>query len=324
VIAFAARRLGWAVVTAFVASIVAFALFWTIPNVDPAWFLGGEEKGTNATRALATEKYGLDDPLPVQYVRLMREILNGDVECFYGCGSLRTAFIEALPVTFWLVGGAALIAIATGVGLAGVCVRHRDRWQDRLITSAAAVAYSIPSLVLAAVLWAFLAHKWQLFPEEGYVGLRDNPAQWFWHLLLPWTAAALPFAGAYVQVVRASLLEAIDEDWVRTARAKGLSEKRVIRRHVLRNALIPPVSIWGLDFSHAFGGFALYVEVIFRAPRGRPVDVHDTWRAGPPGDRRHGHLPGHRCRPGERDRRPDHRLARSKDPRLEPAGLRRS
>ena len=265
-IAYAARRLVWALLTAFAASIVAFLLFWSIPNVDPAYFLGGAEHGTNETRARATEVYGLDDPLPVQYVRLMKEILNGNVECFYGCGSLRSAFIEALPVTFSLVAGAVLLAIGTGVTLAGICVRHLGRWQDRLITAAAAAAYSIPSLVLAAVLWGFLSHKWGLFPADGYVGLTDNPFQWFWHLLLPWIAAAVPFAGAYVHVVRASLLQAVDEDWVRTARAKGLSEKRIIRRHVLRNGLIPPVSIWGLDFSHAFGGFALYVEVIFGLP----------------------------------------------------------
>jgi peptide/nickel transport system permease protein len=266
VISFAARRLGWAVGTAFVASIVAFLLFWTIPNVDPAYWLGGGTKGTNETRALATEKYGLDDPLPVQYVRLMKAILNGDVECFYGCGSLRSAFLEALPVTFWLVGGASLFAIATGVALALVSVRHRGRWQDRVITNVATTAYSVPSLVLAALLWAFAAYRWNLFPEGGYVGLTENPLQWFWHLLLPWIAAALPFAGAYVQVVRASLLEAMDEEWVRAARAKGLSEKRVLRRHVLRNGLIAPVNVWGLDFSHAFGGFALYVEVIFQLP----------------------------------------------------------
>ena len=96
--------------------------------------------------------------------------------------------------------------------------------------------------------------------------LTEDPVQWFWHLLLPWTAAAVPFAGAYVQFVRASLLQAVDQEWVRTARAKGLSEKRVIRRHVLRNGLIPPVNLWGLDFSHAFGGFALYVEAIFDLP----------------------------------------------------------
>lgn len=265
-IAFAARRLGWALVTAFIASIVAFLLFWTIPNVDPSYFLGGAEHGTDATRAQATEKYGLDDPLPVQYVRLMEAIFSGDVECFYGCGSLRSAFLEALPITFWLVGGAALIAIATGVALALVCVRYRGRWQDRVISTVATAAYSVPSLVLAALLWGFLAYKWRLFPEAGYVGLTENPLEWFWHLLLPWVAAALPFAGAYVQVVRASLLAAVDEEWVRTARAKGLPEKKVIRRHVLRNGLIAPANIWGLDFSHAFGGFALYVEVIFGVP----------------------------------------------------------
>jgi len=265
-IAFAARRLAWAVVTAFVASIIAFVLFWMVPNVDPAYHLGGAEKGTNETRAMATEEYGLDDPLPVQYVRLMEGIFNGDVECFYGCGSLRTAFFDALPVTFWLVFGAALISIGLGVGLALICVRYRGKWQDRAILTAAAAAYSVPSIVLAALFWAFLAYKWGLFPEEGYVPLTENPFDWFRHLILPWIASALPFAGAYVQFVRASLLQTVDEDWVRTARAKGLAEKQVIRRHVLRNGLIPPVNVWGLDFSHAFGGFALYVEVIFGLP----------------------------------------------------------
>jgi peptide/nickel transport system permease protein len=265
-IAFAARRLAVALVTAWAASIVAFVLFWTIPNVDPAYLLGGGQKGTNETRALATEKYGLDDPLPVQYVRLMENILNGDIECYYSCGSLRDAFVQALPVTISLVAGAGLIAVGVGIGLALICVRHRGRWQDRLITTVATAVYSVPSLVLAALLWAFLSYKWGLFPREGYVRLRDSPWGWAKHLFLPWIAAALPFAGAYTQVVRASLLDTVEQDWVRTARAKGLSEKRVLRRHVLRNALIPPVNVWGLDFSHAFGGFVLYVEVIFGLP----------------------------------------------------------
>lgn len=275
-ILFAARRLGWALVTAVLASIAAFVLFWTIPNVAPEYWLGGGPKGNDATRALAVEKYALDDPLPVQYERLMKEILNGEVECFYGCGvtenaatepeNLRAAFIDALPVTLSLVAGAALIAIGLGISLALVCVRHQGRWPDRVITAAATAAYSVPSLVLAALLWSFLAYKWQLFPQRDYVPLTENPLRWFWHLLLPWIAAALPFAGVYVHVVRAALLDAVEQDWVRTARAKGLSQRRVLRRHVLRNALIPPVNIWGLDFSHAFGGYVLYVEVIFVLP----------------------------------------------------------
>jgi peptide/nickel transport system permease protein len=245
---------------------VAFLLFWTVPNVDPAFQLGGGERSTPESRARATEQYGLDDPLPVQYVRLMEQIVNGDVQCFYGCGSLRSAFADALPVTFWLIAGAALIAIATGLGLALTCVRWRGRWPDRAILTLATAASSVPSLALAALLWSYLAYKWELFPNEGYVGLTENPFDWARHLLLPWIAAALPFAGVYTQVIRAALLEAVDTDWARTARAKGLSERQVLRRHVLRNALIPPVSLWGLDFSHAFGGFALYVEVVFAIP----------------------------------------------------------
>jgi peptide/nickel transport system permease protein len=266
VIGFAARRLAWALFTAWIASMLAFFLFWTIPNVDPAFNLGGQRQGTEETRQQARDRYGLDDPLPEQYVRLMEDIIAGDVACFYGCPSLRQAFFDALPATLSLVAGAAVIAIGLGVGLALVAVRHRGRWPDRLISSGAVVAYSVPSLVLAAVLWAYLSYKWRIFPQDGYVPLTENPIQWFWHLLLPWIAAALPFAGAYVQVVRAALVDTVDEDWVRTARAKGLTEKRVLRRHVLRNALISPMSLWGLDVSHAFGGFVLYVEVIFGIP----------------------------------------------------------
>jgi peptide/nickel transport system permease protein len=265
-IGFIARRLAAALITAWVASVVAFVLFWTIPNVDPSYWLGGGQKGTNETRALATEKYGLEDPLPVQYVRLMDGIVSGDVECFYGCGNLRDAFVAALPATVSLVAGAGLLAVGLGVWLGMVCVRHRGRWPDRAITAAATAAYSIPSIVLASLLWAFLVYRWGLFPDGGYVPLTVDPIGWAWHLLLPWVAAALPFAGAYVHFVRSSLLSVADEDWVRTARAKGLSERAVIRRHVLRNGLIPPVNLWGLDFAHAFGGFALYVEVIFGLP----------------------------------------------------------
>lgn len=265
-IAFIARRLAAAVITAWVASVVAFALFWTVPNVDPSYWLGGGQKGTNETRAIATEKYGLDDPLPVQYVRLMEGIVSGDVECFYGCGNLREAFVAALPVTVSLVAGAGLIAVGLGIWLGMLCVRHRGRWPDRVISAAATVAYSIPSIVLASLLWAFLVYRWNVFPSGDYVPLREDPLDWAWHLVLPWIAAALPFAGAYVHFVRASLLSVADEEWVRTARAKGLSEKKIMRRHVLRNGLIPPVNLWGLDFAHAFGGFALYVEVIFGLP----------------------------------------------------------
>jgi peptide/nickel transport system permease protein len=269
-ITFAARRLAAAILTAWVASLLAFFMFWAIPNVDPSFWLGGGRQGTEKTRERASEKWGLNDSLPTQYVRVMRGILSGDLKCFYSCSSMRDEFLRALPVTASLVVGAAVIAIALGVWLALICVRHRGRWPDRLITAIAAATYSVPSIVLSALLWSVVAHKWHVFPEEGYVALKEDPYQWTRHLILPWSAAALPFVGAYVQILRASLLSAAGEEWVRTARAKGLSERKVMRRHVLRNALIPQVNIWGLDFSHAFGGFALYVEVIFGLPAWGP------------------------------------------------------
>jgi len=260
------RRLGWALITALVASIVAFLLFWTIPNVDPEFQLGGGVRGTDETRAEAVEEYGLDESLPVQYVRVMTGIFDGSASCFQGCDSVRSAFFDALPVTLSLVAGAAVLSIGGGVFLALVCVRFKGRWPDRVVSTAATAAYSVPSLVLSAVLWAFLAQKWRIFPYEGYVPLTEDPAGWAWHLLLPWIAAALPFMGAYTHIVRTSLLQVSEADWVRTARAKGLGEKTVLRSHMLRNAVVPPMNIWGLDFSHAFGGFALYVEVIFGLP----------------------------------------------------------
>ena len=142
-------------------------------------------------------------------------------------GTCASAFVQALPVTISLVVGAGLIAVGLGRLARLVCVRHRGRWPDRVISAAATAAYSVPSIVLASLLWAFLAYKWNIFPSGDYVPLTDDPFQWAWHLFLPWVAASVPFAGAYVHFVRASLLSVADEDWVRTARAKGLSERSI-------------------------------------------------------------------------------------------------
>jgi peptide/nickel transport system permease protein len=234
--------------------------------VDPEFGLGGGVRGTEESRASARDRYGLDDPLPVQYVRLMGDVVTGRVQCFDACGNLRDAFVEALPITLSLVLGAALLAFGGGTLLALVCVRHRGRCPDRVLSRIATVLYSIPSIVAAAVLWAYLCYRWEVFPIGGYTALTENPLDWAYHMFLPWIAAALPFVGAYTQVIRASMLEVADDDYVRTARAKGLPERRVVVRHVLRNALLPPIAVWGLDFSHAFGGFALYVEGIYGLP----------------------------------------------------------
>jgi len=265
-VGFAARRLAWAAGSAALASVIAFVVFWKIPNVQPEYELGGAEKGTDATRAAARAAYGLDQSLPEQFVDLMRGIFTGQLECHFACGNVRAAFVESLPVTFWLVGGAMAIAAALATTIALVCVRHHGRRLDRFLLGVGAALHSVPSLVLSVVLWTVLCERAELFPFDGYTPLIEDPARWAWHLALPWVAAALPLAGAYVPVVRAALLDVRAADWVRTARAKGLTERAVVRRHVLRNALATPVTILGLDASHAFGGFVLYIEVVFGVP----------------------------------------------------------
>lgn len=263
---FAARRAAWAAGTAVLASLIAFVVFWAVPNVQPEFELGGGNKGDDASRAAARIKFGLDETLPVQYVRLMRGIFSGSVQCYWACGDLREDFLARLPVTAWLVVGSALLAAALATWMALLCVRHHGRRLDRVVLTIAAALQSVPSLVLAVVLWTVLCERLEVFPLDGYTAFHASPPRWAWHLALPWVAAALPLAGAYVPVLRASLLDVRSADWVRTARAKGLSEREVVRRHVLRTSLGAPVTVLGLDVSHAFGGFVLYVEAVFRLP----------------------------------------------------------
>ena len=212
-------------------------------------------------------QYGLDQPLPVQYVELMRGIFGGSVECFSACGNLREEFLQRLPghrvarrsarrcwPPRWRRPGAAVRPLARAArstawssGSPRRCTRSRRSCCRQSCGACCATAPGI-------------------FPYEGYTPLLEDPARWAWHLTLPWIAVALPFAGAYVPVLRASMLEARSADWVRTARAKGLRERSVVWRHMLRSSLAAPVSILGLDLSHAFGGYVLYVETIFRVP----------------------------------------------------------
>ena len=263
---YAARRVAWAAATAGLASVVAFLLFWSVPNVAPEFELGGGEKGTNETREWAREKWGLDEPLPVQYVAMMRGIFDGSLECHFACGNLRDDFVARLPVTVWVVLGGVLLAVALSTSMALACLRHHGRRLDRLLLAVAAALQSLPSLVLSVVLWTVLAQRLEVLPFDGYTPLTEDPWRWTTHLIGPWFAMALPLAGAYVPIVRAALLDTHRSDWVRTARAKGLSERRVRRRHVLRTSLAAPVNILGLDLAHAFGGLVLYVEAIFRVP----------------------------------------------------------
>jgi peptide/nickel transport system permease protein len=119
---------------------------------------------------------------------------------------------------------------------------------------------------IGAVMLYYLAFKVRLFPNGGYVGLTDDPVQWLYHMIMPWTALSILFIGFYSRVLRSNLLDAMGEDYVRTARAKGIGERRVLVRHVLRNSMIPIISLWGLDFAAVVGGGAILTESVFNLP----------------------------------------------------------
>jgi len=140
---------------------------------------------------------------------------------------------------------------------------HSGRFADRALTVLSLVGISMPVFWLAAILLYFLSFKVQLFPTGSYVPLTEDPLDWAYHLVLPWFTLAVLFIGFYSRVLRSNMLDSMNEDYVRTARAKGLSERQVLLRHVLRNSMIPIVTLFGLDFGMVVGGGAILTESVY-------------------------------------------------------------
>ena len=137
------------------------------------------------------------------------------------------------------------------------------KFADRFLTIIALIGISMPVFWLGALASYYLGFKWGIFPNGGYVEFGDDPVQWAYHLILPWTVLAVLFIGVYSRILRGNVLDTMNEDFVRTARAKGLSERQIMLRHVLRNSLIPVVTLWGLDFGAVIGGGAILTESVF-------------------------------------------------------------
>jgi peptide/nickel transport system permease protein len=171
--------------------------------------------------------------------------------------------IKGIPRTLSLAIGAAIIWMAFGVGLGLFTAMRAGKVSDTFLTVLALIGISMPVFWIGALMNHYLGFKLGLFPNGGYVEFTENPADWAYHLILPWTALSILFIGVYSRVLRSNVLDTINEDYVRTARAKGLSERRVLFKHVLRNSLIPVVTLWGLDFAVVIGGGAILTETVF-------------------------------------------------------------
>jgi peptide/nickel transport system permease protein len=263
--AFITRRLASAVLLLFATSVVVFGIFEVIPSYNPARAIAGRE-ATAATVAEISQKFGFDKPVWIQYANTMKLIFTGQIIDYQDNLNVVSQFVHRFPVTLSLVVPAAIIWMAAAIVLGSISALRAGGWLDRGLMVAAITGVSIPVFLLAAALLYLFAFRLPWFPNTGYVQFGTNPAQWAYHLILPWLSIAVLSIGFYSRVLRSNALDVINQDFVRTARAKGLTERQVFTRHVLRNALMPIVTLFGLDFATLLGGAALVTETVFNLP----------------------------------------------------------
>ncbi|HXI95589.1 MAG TPA: ABC transporter permease [Candidatus Acidoferrum sp.] len=271
--AFVIRRLIGMVLVLFAISVMTFLIFFAIPGIDPARQLAGRNP-TPQTIAAVRHQFGLDRPLPVRYGLMMKRLFISRDLVSYGNQALKVvpAIWEATPVTFSLVFGAAVLWIFFAMLIGVLSVVTRGTIVDPLLMILALIGISMPVFWLGEVVNLITQdrlHDTFLFswvPELGYVPLTQNPWEWFLHLIFPWITLSILYIGFYARVLRADIIDIEHEDYVRTARAKGLPPKQVLIKHELRNSLITFVSLFGLDFGVLVGGGALLTEVVFALP----------------------------------------------------------
>jgi len=259
---FVARRLIGMIAVLFAISVIVFLIFNVIPNSDPAARIAGKNANP-ALIARVTQDLGLDQPYPVQYLTMMRRIFTGELTSYASSQNVAEQIWKGLPATLSLCIGAAVLWMVLAVVFGYLSAVHAGKFTDRALTILALVGISVPVFWLAAILLYYLSFKAQLFPTSSYVPLTKDPVDWLYHLILPWITLAVLFVGFYSRVLRSNMLDVMNEDYVRTARAKGLTERQIRIKHVLRNSMIPVITLFGLDFGAVVGGGAILTETVF-------------------------------------------------------------
>jgi peptide/nickel transport system permease protein len=263
-VAFLIRRLGGALLVLLAVSFITYLIFIKIPGGDPAPRIAGRT-ATEQNIQDIREKLHLNDPFYEQYWGMMKSLFNGSLVSYSSQLNVVDQIKQGIPATFSLCIGAAIIWLFFGILVGLISAVTAGQLSDRVITVLALIGISMPVFWLGLIVRYVFAqgHPFQFMPDGEYVPLTDNPWQWFVHLLMPWWVLAVLFIGFYGRVLRGNILETINEDYVRTAKAKGLPPKRVLVKHVLRNSLIPIVTLFGLDFAAVIGGSAILTETVF-------------------------------------------------------------
>lgn len=277
-IAYILRRLVAAVILLFVATFTAYLIFFQVPKLagqttyELAASYLGKSPTPQAVAAMET-KLGLNDPLLVQYGRFVKGVAVGadynagpdKTHCPAPCFGYSFKDNEAvwpllksrIPVTASLALGAAIIWLVAGVGIGVLSALRRGSFFDRLAMSIALAGVSLPIFFTGLVSLALFSYKWEIFKDVQYVPFFDNPSLWAQNLVLPWVTLAFLYSAMYARMTRAGMLETMGEDYIRTARAKGLPERTVVIRHGLRSTLTPLLTIFGLDVGLLLGGAVL-------------------------------------------------------------------
>jgi peptide/nickel transport system permease protein len=266
---FLIRRILLGTFVMWLITLIVFGIFFLVPS-NVARTIAGRN-ATPATIRLISNRLHLDQPWYQQYWHFLTRLLHGDLgHSYYHGQSVWSVITADAPVTLSLAAGAAVIWLVLGVANGVISAIRPRSLIDRGLTGFALFFYSMPTFVLGLGLIYFLSYKLTLaglawLPEGSYIPFSQSPGEWAKHLILPWLTVALVSAATYTRLTRASMLDVLGEDYIRTARAKGLRERRVILRHGLRSALTPVVTQFGIDLGTAVGGF-IVTEQIFSLP----------------------------------------------------------
>jgi peptide/nickel transport system permease protein len=270
VLAIILGRLLRMVVVMFGISVITFAIFFATPASDPAARIAGRNAAPETVAAVRKD-FGLDRPLPVQYALMMKRLfITRDLTSFANRGQkIIPAITNAAPATLSLVTGAAILWMLGGILAGIVAAATRGRWPDKLLMGLSMAAVAMPvfwvgemvNLITQSRFHDTRAFSW--VPPLGYAAFSQDPWLWFKSLVFPWITLAFLNIGLYGRVLRTGIVETYQEDFIRTARAKGLPARKVLLKHATRSAIIPIVIMFGMDFGVLVGGAAVLTEVVF-------------------------------------------------------------
>src|SRR6185312_12238395 len=264
------RRVLWGIAMLFIVSAVIFVIFYVLPSADPAVLRAGRNAGPQQIAAIR-HSLGLDQPIYVQYVRYMKQVFlhfNFGYSYQYSV-PVRQLIFNRLPATIWLVIGAVIIWLGLGITIGIISAVKRRSVMDRMSMTTSLAFISAPVFWLGLVsLYLFSEDigRWKLFPGQGSYASAATPFEKAGAMILPWLVLAAATAAIYARYMRASMIDTMGEDYIRTARAKGVPERSVILRHGLRSAITPIVTLIGLDIGVLLAGNAILTETVFNIP----------------------------------------------------------